>query len=70
MLFAFDEVADLQKMPKEVVTTLKTYCEFRHVCPRERRPYRYGLHSDVRKHQPGSRRDGAFLASIHAHAGG
>jgi len=24
---AFDEVADLQKTPKEVVTTLKTYCE-------------------------------------------
>jgi ATP-dependent Lon protease len=24
---AFDEVADLQKMPQEVVTTLKTYCE-------------------------------------------
>jgi len=24
---AFDEVADLQKMPKEVLTTLKTYCE-------------------------------------------
>lgn len=24
---AFDEVADLQKMSKEVVTTLKTYCE-------------------------------------------
>lgn len=24
---AFDEVADLQKMPKEVVTTLKTYCD-------------------------------------------
>ena len=24
---AFDEVADLQKMPKEVMTTLKTYCE-------------------------------------------
>ena len=24
---AFDEVADLQKMPKEVVTTMKTYCE-------------------------------------------
>lgn len=24
---AFDEVADLQSMPKEVVTTLKTYCE-------------------------------------------
>jgi ATP-dependent Lon protease len=24
---AFDEVADLQKMPKEIVTTLKTYCE-------------------------------------------
>ncbi len=24
---AFDEVADLQKMPKEVVTTLKTFCE-------------------------------------------
>ncbi len=24
---AFDEVADLQKMPKEVVTILKTYCE-------------------------------------------
>jgi predicted ATP-dependent Lon-type protease len=23
----FDEVADLQNMPKEVVTTLKTYCE-------------------------------------------
>lgn len=23
----FDEVADLQKMPKELVTTLKTYCE-------------------------------------------
>lgn len=24
---AFDEVADLEKMPKEVLTTLKTYCE-------------------------------------------
>lgn len=24
---AFDEVADLQKMPKEIVTMLKTYCE-------------------------------------------
>jgi len=24
---AFDEVADLQRMPQEVVTTLKTYCE-------------------------------------------
>ncbi len=24
---AFDEVADLQKMPKEVITMLKTYCE-------------------------------------------
>jgi len=24
---AFDKVADLQKMPKEVITTLKTYCE-------------------------------------------
>ncbi len=24
---AFDEVADMQKMPKEVVSTLKTYCE-------------------------------------------
>jgi ATP-dependent Lon protease len=24
---AFDEVADLAKMPKEVITTLKTYCE-------------------------------------------
>src|SRR6202008_1451226 len=23
----FDEVADLQKMPKEVVSTLKTFCE-------------------------------------------
>ncbi len=23
----FDEVADLQKMPKEIITTLKTYCE-------------------------------------------
>jgi ATP-dependent Lon protease len=26
-MVGFDEVADLQKMPKEVVTTLKTYCE-------------------------------------------
>ncbi|GAH57419.1 unnamed protein product, partial [marine sediment metagenome] len=26
-MVAFDEVADLQKMPKEVITTLKTYCE-------------------------------------------
>lgn len=24
---AFDEVADLQRMPKEVITTMKTYCE-------------------------------------------
>ncbi|WP_292390436.1 BREX system Lon protease-like protein BrxL [Methanosarcina sp. UBA5] len=24
---AFDEVADLQKMPKEIITMLKTYCE-------------------------------------------
>ena len=24
----FDEVADLEKMPKEVITTMKTYCEF------------------------------------------
>jgi ATP-dependent Lon protease len=23
----FDEAADLQKMPREVVSTLKTYCE-------------------------------------------
>jgi ATP-dependent Lon protease len=23
----FDEVADLQKMPMEVITTMKTYCE-------------------------------------------
>jgi len=23
----FDEIADLQKMPKEVITTMKTYCE-------------------------------------------
>jgi len=26
-MVAFDEVADLQKMPKEVITTLKTHCE-------------------------------------------
>ncbi len=26
-LVGFDEVADLQKMPKEVITTMKTYCE-------------------------------------------
>jgi ATP-dependent Lon protease len=26
-IVGFDEVADLQKMPKEVVTTMKTYCE-------------------------------------------
>ena len=26
-LVGFDEVADLQKLPKEVVTTMKTYCE-------------------------------------------
>ncbi len=26
-IVGFDEVADLQKMPKEVITTLKTYCE-------------------------------------------
>jgi len=24
---AFDEVADLQKMPQEIITMLKTYCE-------------------------------------------
>jgi ATP-dependent Lon protease len=23
----FDEVADLEKMPREVITTMKTYCE-------------------------------------------
>jgi ATP-dependent Lon protease len=27
----FDEVADLQKMPKEVITTMKTYCESGHL---------------------------------------
>jgi ATP-dependent Lon protease len=26
-IVGFDEVADLQKMPKEVITTMKTYCE-------------------------------------------
>lgn len=26
-MVGFDEVADLQKMPKEVITTMKTYCE-------------------------------------------
>ena len=26
-VIGFDEVADLQKMPKEVITTMKTYCE-------------------------------------------
>ena len=34
---AFDEVADLQKMPKEVITTLKTYCESG-TLPPNRRP--------------------------------
>src|SRR3954447_16746186 len=26
-IVGFDEIADLQKMPKEVITTMKTYCE-------------------------------------------
>jgi ATP-dependent Lon protease len=35
----FDEVADLEKMPKEVITTLKTYCESGQF-QRARRPWR------------------------------
>src|SRR6478752_2839457 len=36
----FDEVADLEKMPKEVVTTMKTYCESGSYAVRGRRQAR------------------------------
>ena len=64
----FDEVADLQKMPKEVITTMKTYCEsgtFQR--GQEERP---GLrqHRHVRQHQPTGRGHGADRPSLCAAA--
>ena len=46
----FDEVADLQKMPKEVITTMKTYCESARTSG-ARRPWRGCQHRDVRQYQ-------------------
>lgn len=65
---AFDEVADLQKMPKEVVTTLKTYCRIGHVCPRQRLAFWDGIHCHVWQHQPAGRRHGPLIAPFHADA--
>ena len=44
----FDEVADLQKMPKEVVTTLKSLLRVRDICAGEGCPDGHGLHRHVR----------------------
>jgi ATP-dependent Lon protease len=56
----FDEVADLQKMPREVITTLKTYCESGQF-QRE--------HRHVRQHRPAGRRDGPDRAPVRSAAG-
>ena len=65
----FDEVADLQKMPKEVITTMKTYCE----SGTYQRGHGGGLgrcqHRHVRQHQPAGRRDGAVRPPLRADAG-
>ena len=65
----FDEVADLQKMPKEVVTTLKTYCESGSFARGKESLIRTGLHRHVRQHQPARGGHGPILAPVHAHAG-
>ena len=55
----FDEVADLQKLPKEVVTTMKTYCECGAVPAWCGAGVGRRQHRDVRQHQPAGGRDGA-----------
>ncbi len=62
---AFDEVADLQKMPKEVVTTLKTYCESGTFARGKESTVGDGLPRHVREHEPAGRGDGAVVAPLH-----
>ena len=65
----FDEVADLQKMPKEVITTMKTYCESGTFQRGQEAVVRRREHRDVRQHQPADRRDGADRPPVRADAG-
>ena len=64
----FDEVADLQKLPKEVVTTMKTYCESGTYQRGAGARHRRRQHHDVRQHQPADRRDGPDRPPVRAHA--
>ena len=65
---AFDEVADLQKMPKEVVTTLKTYCESGTFARGKDALSGMASMAHVRQHQPAGRGHGALVASVCADA--
>ena len=60
----FDEVADLQKMPKEVVTTLKTYCESGTFARGKDALSGTASHRHVRQHEPAGRGDGAVVAPV------
>ena len=64
----FDEVADLEKMPKEVITTMKTYCESGQYPARSGGGDRRGQHRDVRQHQPADRRHGPDGPPVRADA--
>ena len=64
----FDEVADLQKMPKEVITTMKTYCESGTFQRGQEAVAGRREHRDVRQHQPADRRDGPDRPPLRADA--
>ena len=64
----FDEVADLQKMPKEVITTLKTYCESGTLPARPGGGPGEASDRAVRQHQPAGRRDGPDRPPVRADA--
>ena len=64
----FDEVADLQKMPKEVITTLKTYCESGTFQRGQEAVSGRRQHRHVRQHEPAGRRDGPDRPPVRADA--
>ena len=59
----FDEVADLQEMPKEVITIMKTYCESGQFQRGHESMAGYASIAMFRQHQPAHRRDGSNWAT-------
>jgi uncharacterized protein (TIGR02688 family) len=66
----FDEVADLQKMPKEVITTMKTYCESRRFPARPGGSIGRGKCRILRKYPAAGGCDGSDGAPVRADAAG